>query len=75
MYGIHKMSVAKVVLSWSIVVAMIVHAICLWRGRGEGRRRWNGGALEEEDVVIGIEKEEIEMGKKVGYEGRGVRFV
>ena len=38
---------------------------------GEGRRRCNGGALEEEDVVIGIEKEEVGMGKRVGYEGKG----
>ena len=75
MYGIHEMSVAKVALSWAVAIGMTVHAGCLWRGRDEGKRRWVGGALEEEDVVIGIEKEDIEMGERERYEGRGVRFV
>ena len=81
MYGIHEMSVAKMALSWAVVVGMMVHAGCLWRGRRDGSRCMRGAAeaLEEEDAVVGFEKErgdfQTEMGKRERYEGRGVRFV
>ena len=57
MYGIHELSIAKAVIAWVLVVGLIWHVICLFRGIEENRRRWaigrNGHGSAE--IVLKVE--------------------
>ena len=60
MGGIHEVSIAKVTISWLIVVGLVCHAFFVWKNMRTERRRWalgmGHGNAEEADITVKMEE-------------------
>ena len=68
MGGIHEVSIAKVTISWLVVVGLVCHTFFVWQNMRAERRRWasgeSHGTAKEVDVTIQMEEGQLEEEKE-----------
>ena len=64
MGGIHEVSIAKITISWLVVIGLVCHAFFVWQNMSIERRRWALGAdhgkAEEADITVKMEEGKLE---------------
>ncbi len=64
MGGIHEVSIAKITISWLIVIGLVCHTGFVWKNMRTERRRWalgqDHGTVEEVDVTVKMEEGKLE---------------
>ena len=64
MGGIHEVSIAKITISWLVVIGLVCHAFFVWKNMRTERRRWalglDHGKAEEADITVKMEEGKLE---------------
>jgi hypothetical protein len=78
MFGIHELSIAKVVLGWIIVVGLFAHAYCIVKNMRDIRKYGGAGlGIKHGSVRMVLEMEEgarVQRTLRRGYKKNGVRI-
>lgn len=78
MFGIHELSIAKVILGWTIVVGLLVHATCLVKNMRDIKRYGGAGlGIQHGSVRMVLEMEEgarVQRTLRRGFRKHGVRI-
>lgn len=78
MFGIHELSIAKVIVGWFIVIGLLVHMFCLVKNIRDIRRYGGDGlGIQHGSVRMVLEMEEgarVQRGLRRSYKKHGVRI-
>lgn len=78
MFGIHELSIAKVIVGWFIVIGLLVHMFCLVKNMRDIRRYGGDGlGIQHGSVRMVLEMEEgarVQKGLRRSYKKQGVRI-
>lgn len=78
MFGIHELSIAKVIVGWFIVTGLLVHAFCIVKNMRDIRRYGGDGlGIQHGSVRMVLEMEEgarVQKGLRRGFKKHGVRI-
>ena len=68
MGGIHEVSIAKVTLSWLVVIGLVCHTFFVWRDMKTQRRRWAIGQddseIEQGDITVKMEEGDLQRKRR-----------